>query len=61
MSTAALAGPLRRFLEQLDGMRSAGIPDMDQVGRLLAELAADEAFFGSLIAEIPAQSPGGSG
>src|SRR6516164_1564528 len=32
---------------------------MDEVGRLLVELAADEEFFGPLIAEIPAQSPGG--
>ena len=59
MSTGALAGPLRRFLEQLDGLRSAGIPDMGEVGRLLAGLAADEEFFGPLIAEIPAASPGG--
>jgi hypothetical protein len=61
VSTAALAGPLRRFLEQLDGLRSAGIPDMDEVGRLLVELAADEAFFGPLIAESPPSRLGGSG
>jgi hypothetical protein len=61
VSTSALASPLRRFLGQLDGLRSAGVPDMDEVGRLLAELAADEEFFGPLIAEIPAQSPGESG
>ena len=59
MSTDALASPLRRFLEQLNGLRSAGIPDMDEVGRLLTELAADEEYFGPLIAEIPAGSSGG--
>jgi hypothetical protein len=32
---------------------------MDQVGRLLVELAADEEYFGPLIAEIPPESPGG--
>jgi hypothetical protein len=32
--------------------------DMDRVGRLLVELAADEAFFGPLIAQIPPGSPG---
>jgi hypothetical protein len=31
---------------------------MDQVGRLLVELAADEAFFDPLIAQIPSGSPG---
>lgn len=31
---------------------------MDQVGRLLVDLAADEAFFGPLIAEIPSAEPG---
>ena len=60
MSTGALASPLRRFLEQMDGLHSAGVPDMAEVGRILAGLAADEEFFGPLIAEIPAQSPGGT-
>jgi len=60
VSTAALGGPLRRFLEQLDGLRPAGIPDMGEVGRLLAELAADAEFFGPLIAQIPAAAPGGT-
>ena len=59
MSTGALASPLRRFLEQLDGLHSAGVPDISEVGRLLVDLAADEEFFGPLIAEMPAQSPGG--
>ena len=60
MSTGALASPLRRFLEQMDGLHSAGVPDMGEVGRILAGLAADEEFFGPLIAEIPAPSPGGT-
>ena len=34
---------------------------MDEVGRLLVELAADEEYLGPLIAEIPFESPGGSG
>jgi hypothetical protein len=59
VSTDALASPLRRFTEQLDGLRSAGVPDMGEVGRFLTELAADEEFFGPLIREIPAGSPGG--
>jgi hypothetical protein len=61
VSTGALPGPLRHFLEQLGGLCSAGIPDMDQVGRLLVELAADEAFFGPLVVEIPPPRLGGSG
>ena len=32
---------------------------MDRVGRLLAELGADEEYFGPLIAEMPSESPGG--
>jgi predicted metal-dependent enzyme (double-stranded beta helix superfamily) len=60
VSTGALASPLRRFLEQLNGLPSAGVPDMGEVGRLLAGLAADEEFFGPLIGEMPAQSPGGT-
>jgi hypothetical protein len=31
---------------------------MDQVGRVLVELAADEEFFGPLIAQLPSGSPG---
>ena len=58
MSTGALASPLRRFLEQMDGLHSAGVPDMGEVGRILAGLAADEEFFGPLIAQLPAGSPG---
>ena len=42
--TSALPGPLRHFADQLDRLPSADVLDMDQVGRLLAELAADEEF-----------------
>ena len=35
-----LPGPLRHFAARLDELRSAGVPDMEQVGRVLAELAA---------------------
>ena len=57
MSTGAFPGPLRQFLAQLDELRSRDILDMEQVGRLLAGLAADEEYLGPLIAEIPAESP----
>ena len=59
MSTGAFPSPLRHFLAQLDELRSGDIPDMDHVGRLLVELAADEEFFGPLIAEMPSASAGG--
>ena len=57
-STSVLPGPLRYFVDQLDELRSANVPDMDQVGRLLVDLAADQEFFGPLIAEIPVAAPG---
>ena len=50
--------PLRHFAAQLDELGSGGLPDMSQVGRLLAELAADTEFFGPLIAQIPSAAPG---
>jgi len=50
-------GPLRHFADRLDEVRSAEAFDMDQVGRTLVELAADEEFFGPLIAQLPAGSP----
>ena len=53
-----LPGPLRHFADRLDDLRSAGVLDMDQVGRLLVELAADEEFFDPLIAQIPSGTPG---
>ena len=60
MSTGAAPGPLRHFLAQLDELRSGDILDMDQVGRLLVGLAADEEYFAPLIAAMPAESPGGT-
>ena len=59
MSTDDYPGPLRHFLAQLDELRSADTPDMEQVGRLLVELAADKDYFGPLIAEMPSESAGG--
>jgi len=58
VSTAALPGPLRSFLAQLDELCSGDPPDMGQVGAALVELAADQEFFAPLIAQIPAASPG---
>jgi len=51
-------GPLRNFLTRLDELLSGSTLDMDRVGRLLVELAADEEYLGPLIAEIPSESPG---
>jgi predicted metal-dependent enzyme (double-stranded beta helix superfamily) len=59
VDTSALPGPLRHFLAHLDELRSVGVPDMDKVGRLLVELAADEDYLGPLVAEIPSGEPGG--
>ena len=39
--TSGLPRPLRRFADRLDEVRSAEIFDMDQVGRVLVELAAE--------------------
>jgi predicted metal-dependent enzyme (double-stranded beta helix superfamily) len=49
---------LRHFATQLDELRSGDVPDMGQVGRILAELAADAEFFGPLIAQLPVAAPG---
>jgi predicted metal-dependent enzyme (double-stranded beta helix superfamily) len=57
MSTGTYPAPLRRFLAQLDGLRSGGVPAMSEVGRLLVDLAADEEYFAPLIAQLPAESP----
>jgi len=46
VSTGTLTGPLRHFAARLDELRSGDVPDMDQVGRILAELAADAEFYG---------------
>ena len=56
--TGGLPGPLRRFADRFEEVRSAETFDMDQVGRVLVELAADEEFFGPLIEQLPAGSPG---
>jgi predicted metal-dependent enzyme (double-stranded beta helix superfamily) len=58
VSTGPWPSPVRDFLAQLDDLRSGGAPDMDEVGRLLVGLAADEEFFGPLIAQMPAESMG---
>jgi predicted metal-dependent enzyme (double-stranded beta helix superfamily) len=58
VSTGPWPSPVRDFLAQLDDLRSGGAPDMDGVGRLLVGLAADEEFFGPLIARMPAESMG---
>ena len=47
MSAGTSASPLRRFQAQLDALRSSGVPAMDEVGRLLVELAADEDYLGT--------------
>jgi hypothetical protein len=57
-STGALPGPLRHFATQLGELRFRDILDMEQVGKLLVELAADEEFFAPLIDQIPAAAPG---
>ena len=59
MGTGAVPSPLRHFLAELDEVRSAGVFDMDEVGRLLVGLAADGEYLAPLIAEIPPESPGG--
>jgi hypothetical protein len=56
--TGAWPRPLRHFAAQLDELRSRDVLDMNQVGRLLVELAADEEFFAPLIEQIPAAAPG---
>jgi hypothetical protein len=58
MTNGEMPGPLRHFADRLAEVRSAEIVDMDQVGRALVELAADEEFFGPLIAQLPSSSPG---
>ena len=50
MNSDDLPGPLRHFLTRLDELRHGDIVDMDQVGRLLVEFAADEEYLGPLIA-----------
>jgi predicted metal-dependent enzyme (double-stranded beta helix superfamily) len=59
MNNDDLPGPPRRFLTQLNELHGTGILDMDKVGQLLVELAADGDYLGPLIADIPPESPGG--
>ena len=58
MDTSGLAEPLCPFADRLDEVRSANALDMDQVGRVLVELAGDEEFFAPLIAQLPSGSSG---
>jgi hypothetical protein len=58
VSTATPADPLRHLLAELDDLRSGDLPDMDNIGQLLVDLAADEDYFAPLIAAMPADSPG---
>ena len=60
MSTDELAAPLRHFLTQLADLGPSDSVDMDQVGRLLVELAGDEEYFGPLIAAMPSDEAGGT-
>jgi hypothetical protein len=48
---------VRRFLAGLGEVSSGEAAAMDQVGRLLVELATDEEFFAPLIAAMPADAP----
>ena len=58
MSTGAWPGPVRHCLAEVDELRSGGAPDLDEVGKLLVGLTADEEFFAPLIAQMPAGSMG---
>ena len=58
MSNGSLPHPVRHFVAQLDELRSGGVPDMGEVGRLLMGLAAEEEYFAPLIAQMPVESPG---
>jgi predicted metal-dependent enzyme (double-stranded beta helix superfamily) len=53
-----LPGPLHYFAGRLHELCSADVVDMEQAGRVLGELAADEGFFSPLIAQFPVGSPG---
>jgi len=58
VNAGAFPSPLRHFLAQPDQLRSAGTLDMDQVRRLLVELAADEEYLGPVITAMPSASAG---
>jgi predicted metal-dependent enzyme (double-stranded beta helix superfamily) len=55
MGTDALPSPLSNFATELDELRSADVLDLDAVGRLLTDLAADDDFLGPLIDAMPPQ------
>jgi len=52
VGTGALPSPLRHFATGVDEARSADVPDMGAIGRLLVQLAADDEFFRPLIADM---------
>src|ERR1700735_2695060 len=58
VGTGALPSPLSHFVSQLDEVRAGGVPDMDVIGRLLAQLAADDEFCAPLSAGMPPESMG---
>jgi hypothetical protein len=48
VATGAPPGPLSHFVAHLDQLRTGSVPDMDVIGRLLAELTADEEYLAPL-------------
>jgi predicted metal-dependent enzyme (double-stranded beta helix superfamily) len=58
MSTDPSPGPVRQLMARLNESPPGGAPGMEEVGRLLLQLAADEEYFAPLIARMPAGSPG---
>lgn len=58
MGTGAVSNPVGHFVAQLEEVRSSDVLDMDDVGRLLVELASNENYFAPLSAQIRAGSPG---
>lgn len=60
MRISEYPGPLRHLLSQLDELRAEDSLDMNKVGHLLVELAADEDYLGPLIMAMPSESSGGT-
>lgn len=60
MRTSGYPGPLRHLLAELDDLQAADSLDMDAVGRLLVELAADDDYLRPLVAAMTPDSPGGT-
>jgi predicted metal-dependent enzyme (double-stranded beta helix superfamily) len=58
MGIGALPNPLGNFVARLDELRSADVLDLDAVGRLLVDLAADDDFFDPMITAMPPASQG---